>query len=98
RNGISSACAIPIRVDRLGTLRPLSMKLICLCEIPVSTEISSWLRPRTPRHCLSRSPSSLFLVSFSIAVRDSHGGFFRPPFTIQNPRSGSRGLLGGGGL
>src|SRR5215472_13341102 len=98
RNGICNACAIPIRVGRLGTLRPLSMKLICLCEIPVSTEISSWLRPRTARHCLSRSPRSFFWVSLSMEILDSLHGISGRSVNGNRPDTGRRHLRGAPGV
>src|SRR5712672_1053124 len=56
---MSSAWAMIDNVWRLGTLRPLSTKLICFCDTPVSSDRSNWLLPRTSRQWRNSAPSSL---------------------------------------
>jgi hypothetical protein len=56
RSGTSSAFAIPSNSARLGTLRPLSTKLMWRCETPMFMDSASWLRPRVSRHWRSSVP------------------------------------------
>src|SRR5277367_6330340 len=52
----------------LGALRPLSTKLRCRCEIPVSRDKSSWLLPRSCLQYRSRSPSSCSLTCSCVCM------------------------------
>ena len=49
----------PSKFHGSGTLRPLSIKLMCRCDPPVSRDKSNWLLPRMSRQCRNNSPSSL---------------------------------------
>src|SRR5712671_8081851 len=55
---MSSAWAMIDNVWRLGTLRPLSTKLICFCDTPVSRDKSNWLLPRRSRQWRNNAPTS----------------------------------------
>src|SRR5579863_9713447 len=55
---------MPIKVSRLGTLRPISMKLKWRCETPASSDASIWLLLRAPRHWRNSAPRSFVRVLF----------------------------------
>src|SRR5258707_9203626 len=61
---MSSAWAMIDNVWRLGTLRPLSTKLICFCDTPVSSDRSNWLLPRISRQWRNNAPSSFAVLVF----------------------------------